>query len=241
IGAGPTGIYTFFSLLKNSTPLSISIYEQSHEAGVGMPYSSEENSRMMLANIASIEIPPIFMTYIDWLRSLSEEHLARYGVQASSLHVRQFLPRILLGEYFRAQFLELVVRAKQLGFEIEVHESCQVTDIEATPEGVRLWTEDTLAAEQFDLAVVATGHVWPEESSTTRNYFPSPWSGLMEASIPACSVGIMGTSLSGIDAAMAVAIQHGTFFETEDKRLHFNLDADSKALQMVLMSRSGIL
>lgn len=241
IGAGPTGIYTFFSLLKNSTPLSISIYEQSHEAGVGMPYSSEENSRMMLANIASIEIPPIFMTYIDWLRSLSEEHLARYGVQASSLHVRQFLPRILLGEYFRAQFLELVVRAKQLGFEIEVHESCLVTDIEATPEGVRLWTEDTLAAEQFDLAVVATGHVWPEESSTTRNYFPSPWSGLMEASIPACSVGIMGTSLSGIDAAMAVAIQHGTFFETEDKRLHFNLDADSKALQMVLMSRSGIL
>ncbi|POV70374.1 FAD/NAD(P) binding domain-containing protein, partial [Acinetobacter sp. ACNIH4] len=58
---------------------------------------------------------------------------------------------------------------------------------------------------------------------------------------PACRVGIMGTSLSGIDAAMAVAIQHGTFFETEDKRLHFNLEEDSKALQMVLMSRSGIL
>ncbi|MDF2780185.1 MAG: hypothetical protein K0S90_3708, partial [Enterobacteriaceae bacterium] len=57
IGAGPTGIYTLFSLLKNSTPLSISIYEQSSEAGVGMPYSSEENSKMMLANIASIEIP----------------------------------------------------------------------------------------------------------------------------------------------------------------------------------------
>ena len=129
IGAGPTGIYTFFSLLKNSTPLSISIYEQSSEAGVGMPYSSEENSRMMLANIASIEIPPIFSTYIDWLRSLSEEHLARYGVQASSLHVRQFLPRILLGEYYRAQFLALVVQARQLGFEIEVRESCQVTDI----------------------------------------------------------------------------------------------------------------
>lgn len=57
IGAGPTGIYTLFSLLKQGEPLDVSIYEQAEEAGVGMPYSDEENSRMMLANIASIEIP----------------------------------------------------------------------------------------------------------------------------------------------------------------------------------------
>ncbi|EHU0912424.1 FAD/NAD(P)-binding protein, partial [Escherichia coli] len=60
VGAGPTGIYTLFSLLhlQQQTPLSISIFEQADEAGVGMPYSDEENSKMMLANIASIEIPP---------------------------------------------------------------------------------------------------------------------------------------------------------------------------------------
>lgn len=56
VGAGPTGIYTLFSLLQQQTPLSISIFEQADEAGVGMPYSDEENSKMMLANIASIEI-----------------------------------------------------------------------------------------------------------------------------------------------------------------------------------------
>ena len=71
IGAGPTGIYTFYSLLKHNEPLSIAVYEQAREAGVGMPYSDEENSRMMLANIASIEIPPIFFFFIDWLRSRS--------------------------------------------------------------------------------------------------------------------------------------------------------------------------
>lgn len=59
VGAGPTGIYTLFSLLQQQTPLSISIFEQADEAGVGMPYSDEENSKLMLANIASIEIPPI--------------------------------------------------------------------------------------------------------------------------------------------------------------------------------------
>ena len=57
IGAGPTGIYTLFSLLKYQQPLAVTVYEQARQAGVGMPYSDEENSRMMLANIASIEIP----------------------------------------------------------------------------------------------------------------------------------------------------------------------------------------
>ena len=65
IGSGPTGIYTFYHLLKNSTPLSVSVFEQADDAGVGMPYNDDDNSRLMLANIASIEIPPIFMTYLD--------------------------------------------------------------------------------------------------------------------------------------------------------------------------------
>lgn len=43
VGAGPTGIYTLFSLLQQQTPLSISIFEQADEAGVGMPYSDDEN------------------------------------------------------------------------------------------------------------------------------------------------------------------------------------------------------
>jgi uncharacterized NAD(P)/FAD-binding protein YdhS len=241
VGAGPTGIYTLFSLLKNNVPLSVSVYEQTREAGVGMPYSNEENSRMMLANIASIEIPPIFSTYIDWLRNQSDSHLARYGVESSSLHVRQFLPRILLGEYFRDQFLALVAQARKQGFEINVYESCQVTDLEATPEGVKLWAQDEAQASLFDLAVIATGHVWPDDDQATRSFFPSPWSGLMEATIPACTVGIMGTSLSGLDAAMAVVIQHGEFIEHDGEHVQFNLDEASRALRIVLMSRSGIL
>ncbi|MTD25531.1 FAD-NAD(P)-binding protein [Erwinia sorbitola] len=241
IGAGPMGIYTLYSLLNNKEPLSIVVYEQSREAGVGMPYSNEENSRMMLANIASIEIPPVFITYIEWLRTLSDSHLARYGVDAASLHIRQFLPRILLGEYFRDRFLALVEQARRQGFSVEVHENCEVTDLEATDEGVRLWAEGEAAPVLFDLAVIATGHVWPDESEATRTYFPSPWSGLMEATIPAANIGVMGTSLSGIDAAMAVVLQHGEFAETDDQQIKFTLDRGSEALKITLMSRSGIL
>ncbi|ROP50082.1 putative NAD(P)/FAD-binding protein YdhS [Enterobacter sp. BIGb0383] len=241
IGAGPTGVYTLFSLLKNGIPLALSLYEQADKAGVGMPYSDEENSKMMLANIASIEIPPIFISYIDWLRNQSEAHLARYHVHKDSLHERQFLPRMLLGEYFRDRFLALLAQAKACGFVVEVHESCRVTDLQALPDGVLLWTEGQNAPEQYDTAVIATGHVWPEEDPSTRSFFPSPWSGLMEASIPPCNVGIMGTSLSGIDAAMAVAIQHGTFTEQDDNSVQYGPDKGSKALKIALMSRSGIL
>ncbi len=113
VGTGPTGIYTFFSLLKFAEPMSISIYEKEDEAGVGMPYNDDENSRMMLANIASIEIPPITSTYLDWLRKQDETRLARYRVDKEGLHDRQFLPRILLGEYFRDQFLALVEAARR--------------------------------------------------------------------------------------------------------------------------------
>ncbi len=80
---------------------------------------------MMLANIASIEIPPINCTYLEWLQKQEASHLQRYGVKKETLHDRQFLPRILLGEYFRDQFLRLVDQARQQKFAVAVYESCQ--------------------------------------------------------------------------------------------------------------------
>ena len=37
VGAGPTGIYTLFSLLQQQTQLCISIFDPAEEAGIGMP------------------------------------------------------------------------------------------------------------------------------------------------------------------------------------------------------------
>lgn len=181
-----------------------------------MPYNDDDNIRLMLANIASIEISPLTCAYLDWLRGQGAAHLARYGVDKADLHDRQFLPRILLREYFRDQFLPLVQWGKEHGFDIGVHESCRVTDVEAEDGCVKLWADGRAGSEHFDLVVIATGHVWPDEEEGTRSFFPSPWSGLLDADIPASTVGIMGTPLSAMDAAMAVAAQHGRFIEDED-------------------------
>ncbi|SNY59061.1 FAD-NAD(P)-binding protein [Enterobacter sp. CC120223-11] len=241
IGTGPTGIYTFFSLYGNNTPVAISLFERADEAGVGMPYADEDNSRLMLANIASIEIPPLFETYLAWLKRQPESYLMRYGADPATLHDRQFLPRILLGDYYRAQFLTLMEKAKERGYQVSVHESCEVTDLQVAESGIQLWVNNAAVADRFDLAVIATGHVWPDDEEATRSYFPSPWSGLLEASIPAGRVGIMGLSLSAIDAAMAVVAQHGTFDETDEHSVTFTLDENSAALSLTLMSRSGLL
>ena len=51
----------------------------------------------------------------------------------------------------------------------------------------------------------------------------------------------MGTSLSGIDAAVAVVIQHGHFTTDADESVHFRLNDASHKLHITLMSRNGIL
>ncbi|MGI3449119.1 FAD-NAD(P)-binding protein [Citrobacter arsenatis] len=241
VGVGPTGIYTFHALVERGEPLEIELYEQAEEAGVGMPYSSDNNAVHMLANIASIEIPPIYISYLTWLQNQSDEYLAQFQIERTSLHERQFLPRVILGDYYRDRFLAIVDKAQKAGFTIRIYESSQVTDLQATPNGVSLWINCASQPVEVDFAAIATGHLWPETDAQARKFFPSPWTGLMDAQISACRVGILGTSLSAIDAAMAVVSQHGTFTTNTDHSLQFRRKPDSQNLKLTLMSRSGVL
>ena len=72
----------------------------------------------------------------------------------------------------------------------------------STRPDLRVWF--SLATRGFFRARLTDGGVCAD---ARPGYFPSPWSGLIGAAIPAGAVGVLGTSLSGIDAAMAVAVQ----------------------------------
>lgn len=241
VGTGPTGLYTLFALIGQKREMSVTVFEKGDRAGVGMPYNDGDNIRLMLANIASIEIPPIGESYLAWVGRQSPERLRRFGVNPTLVDERTFLPRLLLGEYFRDQFFWPMSHASELGVTVTVREKCEVTDIDPRTDGVWVSSSCIDEAERFDMAVIATGHVWPDETESSRSYFPSPWSGLVDAAIPAVDVGILGTSLSAIDAAMAVATQHGMFWQDEEGSLHFARDDGSEGLAITLMSRSGIL
>ncbi|MCS5948395.1 hypothetical protein LNP05_17685 [Klebsiella pneumoniae subsp. pneumoniae] len=59
--------------------------------------------------------------------------------------------------------------------------------------------------------------------------------------MPPVGWGILGTSLSAIDAAVAVVARHGVFHTEDDKTTHFSLHPGSEALEITLMSRHGVL
>jgi uncharacterized NAD(P)/FAD-binding protein YdhS len=99
IGTGPTGVYTFKHLVEAGGVGAITLFEKAREAGVGMPYCPEMAARTMLANIASIEIPPIEMSYLSFLKTLPQAFLRSYGVDPLALDDREFTPRLLLGRF----------------------------------------------------------------------------------------------------------------------------------------------
>jgi uncharacterized NAD(P)/FAD-binding protein YdhS len=238
VGTGPTGIYAFQHLLETFPKGDVALFEKGDKVGVGLPYSPETSSKSMLANIASIEIPPVTTTYLDWLEEQPKDLLRSYGLDPDDLDDRQFTPRLLLGEYFQDQMLALIDRALAGGMEVDIHEQTEVVDIRPDADGLVLACADGALEGPFDRVIVATGHVFPDADEATRSYFPSPWSGLIQASVPAVRVGVMGTSLSSIDAAMAVANQHGQF-RRKGGELSFTTAAEG--LHITLMSWTGVL
>ena len=125
---------------------------------------------------------PIDLTYLQWLQQQSDDWLSARGLERHALHERQFLPRVILGEYYRDRFLYLVERARDVGFVISVCESWQKSRIlRFQPTGIAIPTDSAADPVIVDLVAIATGHLWPEEERASRQYFPSPWTGLMEA------------------------------------------------------------
>jgi uncharacterized NAD(P)/FAD-binding protein YdhS len=237
VGTGPMGIYTLAGLIEAEEPMRITLFERGETAGIGLPYSPEAASSEMLANIASIEIPPVTQSYLAWLQSRPEPVLSDYRLTSEALNERLFTPRLLLGSYFRDGLLVLLTKARMRGHSVTVCEGCEVVDILPQADGLVVQTTQGRHPEVFDRLVLATGHSFdaPEAASS---YFPNPYSGLISADILPGRVGILGTSLSGIDAALAVAMQHGRLLGS-GATLQFEPQGDG--LQISLMSRNGLL
>lgn len=237
VGTGPTALYTLRHLIDSPRPLFVTLFEASDLAGTGLPYHPGHTKAPMLANIASVEIPPLTCTYLEWLQAQPEAILALHGTDRAALDARAFLPRLLLGGWFRDALEAMIAEGRARGHAIALREATPVTDVTPLDEGLRVTfaTPSGPESQIFSHAVLAIGHAWPEDADDAR-HFVSPWSGLMRAEIPAGPVGILGTSLSAIDATLAVACQHGRFQGDT-----FQLAEGAEALRITLMSRQGLL
>lgn len=243
IGTGPTGLYTFKRLIAATEPLSITLYEAEGEPGMGTPYHPDMNDPAMLSNIPSIEIPAMTETLVAWLRRQSEDALAEMGIVRALIDDREFYPRVVLGRYMRDQFLTLCQQAADRGHEVLVMSAHKVIDIELVGEQARLRIESADGEQDaiYDHVVMATGHNWPETTETRPGYFVSPWPAKSLRTIRNMTVGILGTSLSGIDALMTVATAHGLFYDDASGILQYQSRADAERFSAVMMSRKGLL
>jgi uncharacterized NAD(P)/FAD-binding protein YdhS len=245
VGAGPTSIYSLQALLAGAKkPAAITIFERQRRAGQGTPYSANWSDPIMLANIASIEIPSLPQRLVDWLRGETDARLASFGIDRNDIDERAFYPRLALGEYLSAQFVALVSQAHSMGIKIEVCTKSTVTDVCITGEQIALTVIDsrgTATSRLFDYVVLATGHQWPANPEIRPGYFTSPWPASALARIRNCAVGIRGTALSAIDASVALANHHGEFVRDDDNGLHYAANPETESFSITMFSRKGIL
>ncbi|MDF0544115.1 FAD/NAD(P)-binding protein [Sphingobium sp. H39-3-25] len=245
VGAGPTTLYTFKALVeKAEASARITIFEQQARAGLGTPYRPGWNDPAMLSNIASVEIPPLCETLVSWLGRQSRKRLIALGIDPREVDDRAFYPRVALGRYFLDQFDMLVSEARAKGLTVEIRTGCRVLDMSVDGHGVQLEIEgkgEEAADNRFDFVVMATGHQWPEDPEARPGYFLSPWPASALKRINAVNVGIRGSSLTAIDAVVALATAHGSFIDGRDGRVEYRIGAGSEGLRLTMMSRKGLL
>ena len=240
IGSGPTAAYTLKYLIGSVERLEIRIYEAGRRAGPGMPYSRRFNTPQVLANIASIEIPPLTQTLVAWLESLSDSRLGALRVARSDIAERGFYPRVLLGDYFADEFAALCHQAEQAGHRVSVLTRHWIADIVPGKTGFRVVAETAEGRRRWraDAVVVATGH----RQKTTHEapyLYRSPYPLKKLALGEERSAAIIGSSLSGIDAALTLAARYGRF-EVCGSRVTYG-PLSERPLRIAMVSRKGLL
>ncbi|WP_054143245.1 FAD/NAD(P)-binding protein [Bosea sp. AAP35] len=232
VGTGPSAIYALQALLACRRPLTVTLFEAGDIAGVGTPYDPRQNTIEMLANIASVEIPPVGVTLLDYLRQCDAAALARIGVDPDALGEREFYPRIALGAYYQDRLEALVASAEEAGHAVRILTRHRVVDVVPTGAGIDIRYSAAGSGPrsmQADKVILATGHVVPASGAAASLHATG---GLDSAH----AIGIFGSSLSAIDIAVSVATARGRF--VEDRYIR---DADIPPFTLTMMSRGGRL
>jgi uncharacterized NAD(P)/FAD-binding protein YdhS len=245
VGAGPTAIYTLNALLAlRPAPFELTIFEKQPIIGKGTPYRPGWTDPAMLSNIASIEIPPLATSLVAWLHAQSSERLADMHIDQAAIDDRTFYPRVVLGEFFSEQMEMLLEQAASEGIVVTVRTRCEVLDAISGHDGMTLRVQPHRGEcfeATFDHVILATGHQWPEQPEVSPGYFASPWPASEIEKIPATHVGIRGSSLTAIDAAVALAVAHGDFVEAEDGGITYVPAPGTEDFKMTMLSRKGLL
>jgi len=163
VGAAAMATHTLKVLLLSETPLRITVFEASEQAGCGMPYRAGTNADYMYCNAFSKEIPSITQPLVAWLHDQDDVFLERWDLERSDIDARVFYPRVMLGEYLQSEFDRLGELGRSGGHTIDVVTASKIVDV--TPAGdhivVSALTHNGEEQSPFTQVVLVTGHSWP--------------------------------------------------------------------------------
>lgn len=237
VGAGATGTYCLHALVKADPAAEIVVFEASDCPGPGLAYSPALNELHALANIAGFEIPPLIEPLNAWAVRQEPAQLETWGIADSAGNDRAFFPRAVLGEWLADQFRQITATSN---VPVQVHAQVEVQDIVTLPDSCRVqWRDKDGAARQdeFDRVVIASGYgaisgADPEAAESTGKS-----AAVAAENRKAAQFGVLGSSLSGIDAAVSIAIARGSFVDDEEALKY----VATEPFRCVLMSRNGLL
>ncbi len=241
IGSGPSAIYALKELVPSSAPLCITIVESKSKAGVGNPYDPATTDAAMLANIASVELPPVIDRLSDWLLAQEDGPLAALGLSRDGIDEHAFVPRIAIGAYYANQLQALVAAASKMGHRIDIKVESRVVDVVESADEISVTitgADGDLTTVEADVVVVATGH---GDGQASPSGIAAPAYPLEMVPPDARRIGILGTSLSAIDVAVGVALQFGNFDEDDQIWRPHDACSGDRPLSITMMSRRGLL
>ena len=242
IGGGPSGLFMYKRLTESEAiDFEIDIFERKDYLGAGMPYSAEGANVEHITNVSDNEIPIIFNSIEDWVKIAPKEVLKKFDINEEKFNEYKVLPRLFFGEYLSAQFNLLKEAAEKKGIKTNIHLGCIVEDIIDVPkEDKVIVVIKNHGKVIFDQVIICTGHNWPKKyEGHIPNYFDSPYPPKKIALKLDHAVGIMGSSLTAIDALRTLARQNGSFEDNEDGTYNYKLATEG--FKIVMHSRSGLL
>ncbi|XP_028414835.1 uncharacterized protein LOC114537917 [Dendronephthya gigantea] len=263
VGAGAfgTAVLGQLSLLvKAAGSFRILVVEGMEEFGPGLPYSKEMTIPDHIVNIAAgcTQITATYIPvsersdFIAWLQSLTQECRASIGVpesKSSTDWVYRPFPRYIVGLYLQDRFKSFCKTLARKGFEVDLRNLTEATSIKPANHDSKLGYEITLDDEStvFTCTLfIATGHWSQNRHPHFSAWIPSvyPPRVLQERSQSKTSIGILGCSLSAIDAALALGKTKGVFQRVgkeKEKKLTFLPFQGEGKFKMIMYGRKAIL
>lgn len=250
VGAGASALYLLQNLLDQGAARlfgAITVFEKRDRPGMGMPYNPATTDRFNLCNISSEELPPLSVSFVDWLRGLDDGRLAGFHLQRDQIDASETYGRVVLGEYFEEQFQAVVAALRTAGLDVEVRVGAGVVDLVDHPEhGTVEVVLDDGARETFGRVVTATGHRFTDGDRPQDGYFESPWP--IGKVLPKegkhfdFTVGLLGASLSAFDVVSSLSHRHGRFDPVgDDGQLRFVADEGADGFRIAMHSSNGWL